>query len=149
MEFDNFEASFTKENRKLKGIILIVLVLTSISTVTILIQKKHYIYKGGEIFEERPLAEEICRRGFLSLASGEPNSHVVTKGIIELVEKNPFTLKVDKILKLYSSRVETCKIVLKSEGNLLSFKIGLAKNDSFPFYYKLVQLDEIAVKGAK
>jgi hypothetical protein len=149
MEFENFEASFKKENRILKIIILIILVLTSISTVSILMQRKYFLYKGAEIFEERPLSEEICRAGFVSLASGNPNSHVVADEIINLVEKEPFDLQVDKILKLYSTKLDTCNIILKSAGNLLAFRIGLLKDSSYPFHYKLIQLDEISAKGAK
>lgn len=146
MNFDDFEMSYRKENRKLKLALAITLVITSITTLSVLLQKKYYLYKGKDIFEERPLATEVCRLGFQSLAEGEPNPYVVTDEIINLVSKNPFSLVIDKILKLESLEKGACKIILRSNGKLLAFKVGLAESSFYPFNYKLIQLDELAVK---
>ena len=96
MNFKDFENSFTKENRKLKIALALTLILSIMSSAIILFQQKYFLYKGKEIFEERPLAVEICRAGFMSLAKGEPNPHVVTDEIIELVAKDPFDIQVDQ-----------------------------------------------------
>jgi hypothetical protein len=146
MNFDDFEMSYRKENRKLKLALAITLIITSLTTLSVLLQKKYYLYKGKEIFEERLLASEVCRLGFESLASGEPNTYVVTDEIIKLVNENPFALQVDKIIKLQSLEEGTCKIILKSQGKLVAFKIGLDESTLYPFNYKLIQLDELAVK---
>lgn len=146
MDYDNFETSFMKENKKLKLALAITLIISSISTMSIIFQKKYFIYQGKEIFEERLLAVEVCRLGLTSLAQGEPNSYVITDEIIQLVNKEPFNLHIDKILKLESLEKEACKIILKSKGRLLSFKIGLKASIFYPFYYKLIQLDELAIK---
>jgi hypothetical protein len=138
--------SYRKENRKLKLALAITLIITSLTTLSVLLQKKYYLYKGKEIFEERLLASEVCRLGFESLASGEPNTYVVTDEIIKLVNENPFALQVDKILKLQSLEEGICKIILKSQGKLVAFKIGLDESTLYPFNYKLIQLDELAVK---
>ena len=146
MDYDNFETSFMKENRKLKMALAITLILTSVSTISIIFQKRYYLYKGKEIFEERPLAVEVCRLGFTSLAGGEPNSHVVTNDIIQVVNNEPFRIRIDKILKLQSLEKETCKIIIQSNKSLLAFKIGLKASSFYPFHYKLIQIDELPVK---
>jgi len=146
MNFDDFEMSYRKENRKLKLALAITLIITSLTTLSVLLQKKYYLYKGKEIFEERLLASEVCRLGFESLASGESNTYVVTDEIIKLVNENPFALPIDKILKLQSLEEGTCKIILRSQGKLVAFKIGLDESTLYPFNYKLIQLDELAVK---
>ena len=146
MNFDDFEMSYKKENRKLKLALAITLIITSLTTLSVLLQKRYYLYKGKEIFEERPLAVEICKLGFESLASGEPNPHVVTDEIIKLVNEEAFNLKIDKILKLESVEKGGCKMILKSSGKLLAFKIGLEESFFYPFNYKLIQLDELAVR---
>ncbi|PIP91628.1 MAG: hypothetical protein COW01_01495 [Bdellovibrionales bacterium CG12_big_fil_rev_8_21_14_0_65_38_15] len=143
MNFDNFESSFTKENRKLKIALATTLIVSMLTSTMIFFQQKYFLYKGKDIFEERPLAVEVCRLGFISLAKGEPNPHVVTDEIISLVAKEPFSIQVDNILKLESLEKGACKIILKSNGELLSFKVGLKESDFYPFHYKLIQLDEI------
>jgi len=143
MNFDDFESSFTKENRKLKIALAITLIISMLTSVMIFFQQKYFLYKGKDIFEERPLAVEVCRLGFISLAKGEPNSHVVTDEIINLVVKEPFSIQIDKVLKLESLEKGFCKIILKSNDELLSFKIGLKESVFYPFHYKLIQLDEV------
>ena len=125
MNFNDFENSFTQENKKLKISLAITLIVSMLTCTMIFFQQKYFLYKGKDIFEERPLAVEVCRLGFMSLAKGEPNPHVVTDDIINLVAKEPFTIHIDKVLKLESLERGFCKIILKSNNELLSFKIGL------------------------
>lgn len=146
MNFEEFENSFTKENRALKIALATALIVSAITCIMILFQQRYFLYKGKEIFEKRPLAVEICRLGFISLAKGEPNPHVVTDEIIDLVKKEPFSIEVDKILKLESLAKGVCKIIFKSNDELLSFKIGLEESSFYPFHYKLIQLDEVKAK---
>ncbi|MBL7665289.1 MAG: hypothetical protein JNM93_09155 [Bacteriovoracaceae bacterium] len=146
MSFDDFSSSFVKENRKLKMALAISLIIFSIGTISLLAEKRYYLYQGGEIFDERPLAEEVCRQAFMTLAQGSPNPFVVSSEIIELVNKEPFSLTVDKILQIKSLEIGACKIILKSEGQLLAFKVILEGRDTNPFFYKLTELNEIPPK---
>ncbi len=143
--FDEFKDLFLKENRKLKIIIAIMLVVFGIGTSSILMQKRYFLYKGKEIFEERPLAVEVCRLGFISLIEGEPNPYTVSKGILELVKNEPFNLNLDKILELKSAGLGECKIILKADGRLMAFQIILEGRDENPFFYKLNEMEELAV----
>jgi hypothetical protein len=145
MSFDKFEAHFVTENTKLKLLLVAAICIYAIGICVTIGQKKYYLYRGGAIFEERPLAEEICRLGFDSLASGAPHPYVVSDKIIKLVKQEPFKLAVEKVLSLRSAEKDRCRIVLKSEGRLIAFDILLSANDSNPFHYKVAQLDEIAV----
>lgn len=148
MNFEEFENSFTKENRALKIALATTLIVSMMTCLMIFFQKRYFLYQGKDIFEERPLAVEICRLGFISLATGEPNPHVVTDEIIKLVEKEPFSINVNKILKLESLEKGACKIILKSNHELLSFRIGLEESVFYPFHYKLIQLDETKAQEA-
>ena len=146
MNYDNFEASFTKENKKLKIVLAITILISLAAVVMQFLERRYYLYRGGPIFEERPLAEEICRLAFVGLASGNPNPHVVHDEVIKIAEKDSFEMSVDKIFQVKSLEKGACKIVLKSEGILTAFKIKLLESDSNPFYYKLIQLDETPAK---
>lgn len=142
--FEEFQAAFLKENRKLKIIIGVMIIVFGIGTTSLIMQNKYFLYKGKNIFEERPLAVEVCRLGFMTLVDGEPNHHVVTKGIIDLVKKEPFTITVDKVLQLKSVEAGACKIVFQSDKRLVAFKIVLESSDDFPFFYKLNELVELS-----
>lgn len=146
MSYDNFEASFTKANRNLKIVQSITLLVATVIIAMLFFQKRYYIYKGGPIFEERPLSEEVCRQGFVTIASGTPNPFLVVDEIIEMVKAEPFDVKIDKLLQVVSLEKGACKIVLLSEGKLAAFKITLDGGHSNPFYYKLLQIDEIPAK---
>lgn len=146
MNYDNFEASFTKENKKLKVVLAITILISLTAVMFQFFDRRYFLYRGGTIFEERPLAEEICRLAFVGLAGGTPNPHVIHDEVIKIAEKDNFSITIDKILQVKSLEEGACKIVLKSEGILTAFKIKLQGNDKNPFYYKLIQLDEIPVK---
>ncbi len=142
--YEEFKADFLKENRKLKIIIGVMIIVFGLGTSSLILQNKYFLYKGKDIFEERPLAVEVCRLGFMTLVDGEPNHHVVTKGIIDLVKKEPFTITVDKVLQLKSIEAGACKIVFQSDKKLVAFKIILESSDDFPFFYKLNELVELS-----
>jgi len=146
MNYDNFEASFTKENKKLKIVLAITILISLTAVIFQFFDRRFFLYQGGSIFEERPLAEEICRLAFVGLAGGVPNPHVVHHEVIKIAEKDNFSMTIDKIFQVKSLEVGACKIVLKSEGALTAFKIKLHGSDKNPFYYKLIQLDEVSAK---
>ena len=127
--------------------VLAITILISLTAVIFqFLDRRYFLYRGGAIFEERPLTEEICRLAFVSLAGGTPNPHVIHDEVIKIAEKDNFSITIDKIFQVKSLEEGACKIVLKSEGMLTAFKIKLQGNDKNPFYYKLIQLDEIPAK---
>jgi hypothetical protein len=148
MSFEKFEASFKLENKWLKISLITVTVLLGIITSLIYSSKKYFVYQGKEIFEERLLNVEVCHQGFKSLASSNPNPHLVHEGIIEIVEKDSFNIQVDKFLMVKSTLEGECKIVIKSEGKLLAYNAKLEESLKNPFYYRIIQLDEVvAMEG--
>ncbi len=142
--FEELQAAFIKDNRKLKIIIAILIIVFGVGTSVLLTQRQYFLYQGKEIFEERPLAVEVCRLGLMTLIEGEPNPHVVTKGIIELVSKEPLVLNVEKVLQVKSLESGACKIIVQSNKKLLAFKVILESSDDFPFFYKLNELIELS-----
>lgn len=143
MNFDDFQNQFVKENRKLR-ILIGMSWLIFVAFFTLLVfEKKYFVYRGHPIFEERVLSESVCLVGFKSVLAGAPDPSTVSSGIIEILEKEPFTLAVEKIIALQSIEKGFCKLILENEGNLRSFKIGLSKDEANPFYYKVLSIDEI------
>ena len=143
MSFENFEAKFVKENRFLWIILIGSFVVSSMTLVVITWNERVFIFSGGEIFKERPLVEHICRRGFESIVSGSPHPYFVTDGIIKLLKKDgEFLVTIKEILKLKSTEVGKCKIILKDEKRVRAFTVGVVSNENYPFFYKLYRIDE-------
>lgn len=146
MNFEEFKNEFVRDNKKLKIIIGVGIVIFTIGTAANLLERRYYLYKGGAIFEERPLAEEICKTSFLSIINETPNPHLVETEIINLVKKEPFRMSLEKIYQVKSLEEGACKIVLKADGELFAFKLTLNGKDSNPFYYKLTEIEEVPAK---
>lgn len=146
MSFADFEDQLAKDNRKLKVLFITSFFISVVILALVLTQRTYFIYKGGEIFEERLLSVRVCEKGFMSIIQGEPHPHFVTSGVISLLSEVDFTMSVDRILKLQSLEKGACKIIIESEDELLAFKLTLLKKFYFPFDYKLNQIDELPVK---
>lgn len=146
MSYDNFEAVFIRENKKLKIVLAVTILVSLAALIFQFLDRRYFLYQGGAVFEERPLAEEICRLAFMGLAEGNPNVHLVHDEVIAIAEQESFLVPVDEILQVKSLEEGACKMILKSEGKLTAFKIKLLESDNHPFYYKLIQLDEIPDK---
>ena len=146
MNYEEFKADFMKENKKLKTVLFFAILIFSIGTASSLLSHRYYLYKGKEIFEERPLTEEVCLRSFLSITAGTPNPYLMTKGMFDLVTKEPFLLDVQKIMAVQSLEVGACKLIVKADQKLMAFKILLDQSNDNPFFYKLAQMDELGIQ---
>ncbi len=147
MKYEEFSALFIKQNKWLKVYILVI-TLTLIGMISYLVtQRTYFIYQGGEIFEERLLSEEVCKESFLSIVNGNPHPFFVSTEIMALLKGKLFDVDVEKILYLKSSEEDKCKIIIKGKEKIRAFLITLIKSESFPFFYKLNQIDEIEHRG--
>lgn len=146
MNFDEFRADYVKENRILKIILGASLVIFSVATMISFSSTRYYLYKGKEIFQERLLSEDVCQLGFSTLVEGNPNPFVVSKGMMDLVKRDPFLISVTKYLQVKSLETGACKIILKADGKLLAFKVLMEGSDEHPFYYKISEINELAVE---
>ena len=148
MNFDDFKAHFIKDNRRLWIVLIASISISSITLGLNIWRERYFVFSGGEIFKERPLAEHICKKGFESIVSGEPHSFYVSKGIIDILnQEGAFLVNVKDILKLTSSEKNKCKLIIKDKLGIRTFMIGLISNDEFPFFYKINQIDELEIKG--
>lgn len=146
MAYEEFQATFIKENKKLRLILCVSIILFASIILLMIFEKRYFVYQGSAIFEERVLAEKVCLDGFKSISSGDSDSSLVSNGILNIIKKEPFLLAIDKVLVLKSQEKNFCKLVIESKKELLAFKIGLDESESNPFYYKVLSIDEIKPK---
>mgnify|MGYP006446957749 CR=1 FL=1 len=146
MSFQDFESKLMKQNKYIMflsaGSILFFALILSLLVGS----KNYFIYRGGDFFKERLLAKQVCKESFDSITEGEPNPLLVSDGILDILEEKPFDVKVSKYLKVNSLDTGACKVILDSEGELLSFKVTMLEDAGFPFYYKLNQIDELPIE---
>ncbi len=145
-DFSKFEASFVNQNKILWATLGASLFISSLTLFFVLSSQRYFIVSNGKIFKERLLTEDICLESFYSMASGSPNAHLISDGIMEILERESFELKIDQVLKVSSIEVGKCKIIIKSSGVLRSFVVALIEDKSFPFSFKLNQLDEVELR---
>jgi len=149
MNFSDYEAKLKVENRWMK--IFVTACLLALTSLLVMMwgEKRYYVYKGQEVFEERILSTEICRLAILSVLRGDPNADLVLAELKTILDKDPYTLQVEKVLALKSTELHQCKMVLRAEGKVHGLKLTLIENDDYPFFYKLAQIDEVSVDKEK
>lgn len=146
MKIDDFKSEFIKDNRKLRALIGMSWLIFCGIFILLVFEKKYFIYQGHPILKERVLSEAICLNGFKSIARGEPDSSIVSPGILSILKQNPFIVEIDEIIALKSIDKGFCKLIFRSGPNLRSFKIGLSEDDSNTFYYMVLSIDELSPK---
>lgn len=102
------------------------------------------MYQGGPVFKEEALIEDVCLSALKGIAKDNPNVHEVTSEIIKLIEKEPFSMDIQKVYQVISLKNNACKVVLQADGKLQAFKVIMKANESFPFHYKLSEIVELA-----
>jgi hypothetical protein len=147
MSYENFQAVFMKENRKLRIMMGISSLFFLLILVLMIFEKKYFVYQGHPVFEERILAESVCLEGFKSIIGGEPDKSLVSSGVLKILKNDPFELELTKLLEIKSMDQGACKLIIKSGKRLMAFMIGLEQSEDNPFFYKLLSIDELAVKG--
>ncbi len=145
MNYQDFEASFMRENRILKIGLAIGLVLLVALLVITRGQKAYFIYQGGEIFKENLLLVDICKEGFESIAKKNPQAFFVTDGIIAVLKSEPFEIEDHEISYLKSVDPTHCRLILKSLSGSRSFLLELKEDKSFPFAFKVSGIKETEV----
>lgn len=143
MNFDEHEARFVTKNKHLLGMLIASLLFSGVSAFMLVTKERYFVFSSGEVFKERVLAEQVCLESFKSIVSNDPNSQVISEAILEILEKSPFLLDLEIVLKLKSLETGKCQIIVKSNKRVHSFLIELIESDDFPFFYKLNAIDEV------
>lgn len=143
MSYDQFEAKIMKRNTLQMWMIGGAILIFGLAFFALASQRAVFVYRGGELFKERMLAERVCKESFLSITNGKPNPHLVSSGIRRILKTQNFDVKVNEILKVDSIEKGACRIILESAEGLLAFKVTLLEGRRFPFHYKLNQIDEL------
>ncbi len=142
MKLETFESSIQKELRLLRFIIVYSAIGFSLLMGLILYSKNSYFFDKGEVFKERPMASFVCHEAFMSILNKTPNSKLITEEIMTALKKDGFQVSADEILLLQVIEENKCRIIVKGDTHLRSFKIDLISDKKNPFYYKISEIIE-------
>lgn len=145
MNYQDFEASFMRENKILKvGLVVTLVMLLALLLIT-RSQRAYFIYQGGEIFKSNLLLVDICKEGFESIARKDPHPFFVTDGIISILKREPFEIEDHELSYLKSVDETHCRIIAKTLSGSRSFLLELKEDVSFPFAFKVSGIKETEV----
>ncbi|MEI8348015.1 MAG: hypothetical protein WCG27_11150 [Pseudomonadota bacterium] len=147
MKYDEFLPVIVKDNRRLKIHQGLSTIIFAACLIFILAQRRYFIYAGGEIFKENLTVVDICRESFGRVLHKTQHSYFVSDGIMEILKKEPFAVEDGEIQKLWPLDDKRCQAIVKEKNTLRSFTLTLDSGPSYPFFYKLAQVDEKEITG--
>ena len=89
--------------------------------ILMIFEKRYFVYQGHQIFEERILAEKVCLEGFDSIVNGQPDSSIVSAGVISILKTDSFEIDYTKVLKLNSIERDFCQLIVTTGESILAF----------------------------
>ncbi len=145
MKYETFEALFIKQNKQLR-IVLAIAVLLLISILFFIVtDKKYFVLKNSSLVDARPLLTWACEEAFISTAKGKPIPDLISDSILNELKKSEFKVSVDEVISSIEFKKDTCRLIVKSDGRIRSFLISFESNKDFAFFYKLSEITETEV----
>jgi len=142
MKFETFEAEFVRQNKQLKLILAVsIILLTSILALQVS-DKKYFVLKNSNLVATRPLLTWACEAAFQSITRGLPEKDLIEDSIINELKRTSFKVSSDEVLSVLALQDNLCRIIVKGEGTIRSFLVNFKTNPQYPFYYKLSEINE-------
>lgn len=143
MKYETFEAEFIKQNKQLRLVLGVVALLLGLILFFIITDKKYFVLKNSKLVSDRPLLSWACEESFQSITKRKPEKDLIDETILNELKKNSFNVSADEVLSVLAIKNDLCRIIVKGDGKVRSFLINFKSNSSFPFFYKLSEINEI------
>lgn len=145
MKYETFEAQFISQNIKLRLILGVSIFLMVINTSILLLDKKYFILKNSKLVNSRPLLTWACEEAFVSISKKTPFKDLIEDSILNELKKNEFKVNAEEVLSVLSLKENVCRIIVKGEGKVRSFLVNFKTDSSYPFYFKLSEINETEI----
>ena len=149
MKYETFEAEFIKQNKQLRLVLGVVALLLGLILFFIITDKKYFVLKNSKLISDRPLLSWACEESFQSITKRKPEKDLIDETILNELKKNSFNVSADEVLSVLALKDDLCRIIVKGDGKVRSFLINFMPNSSFPFYYKLTEINEIELNQSE
>lgn len=149
MKYETFEAEFIKQNKQLRLVLGVVALLLGLILFFIITDKKYFVLKNSKLVSDRPLLTWACEESFQSITKRKPEKDLIDETILNELKKNSFNVSTDEVLSVLAIKNDLCRIIVKGDGKVRSFLINFKSNSSFPFFYKLSEINEIELNQSE
>ena len=142
MKYETFEAEFIKQNKQLRLVLGVAILLMISILFFIITDKKYFALKNSKLVSNRPLLTWVCQESFESIAKGIPHKDLISDSILSEISKGDFKVSVDETLSALEIKENLCRIIVKGDGKVRSFLVSFKNSSDYPFYYKLSEITE-------
>lgn len=149
MKFETFEAEFVKQNKQLRIVLGISVTFMVLNLTLVLSDKKYFVLKNSNLVSDRPLLTWVCEEAFTSITKKTPIKDLTEVTILNELSRSEFKVNSEEVLSVLAVKDDLCRIIVKGEGKVRSFLVNFNKSSSYPFYYKLSEINETEVTNSE
>lgn len=145
MKFETFEAEFVKQNKQLRIVLGISIILMAMNLTFVLADKKYFVLKNSKLVSDRPLLTWVCEEAFINITKKTPIKDITEGNILNELARSEFKVSSDEVLSVLAVKDDLCRIIVKGDGKVRSFLVNFNKNPNYPFFYKLSEINETEI----
>lgn len=143
LKYEDLESALLKQNRLLKLHLATVSLIMGLLCLMVWTQRLFFTFEAGPLMKERALLEDVCKEAFKEIKDKQMSAHVIHSELISLIEKEEFKWSEAEVLRVASPTPSHCHLVFKIAGKLHSFNLVFDGNDANPFFYRLIEINEL------
>jgi hypothetical protein len=144
--FDEFKASFEKQNLILKISMLLIVGLLTACLFMINANKTLFLKINSEYLTKEMPMKDICFFSIKTIVDKKLSTSFITGQIKEYFKENRrVAINASKIYDPIVLSENKCKVIINDHDKLKAFVLTLEKNASNPFLFKTVDINEVVI----
>ena len=142
--FLDLEAEFEKRNKLILTVSMIIILIQSTVIYIIYANKQVYLLSEEKFLTTSISKKALCRYAMQSIASKEYSISLLTKKIINELNKVKYSVHIINVLEVIA-KDKYCKVLVEGAKGIRAFKLSIIENESFVFARKINDLNEYSL----
>lgn len=144
--FEDFKATFEKQNFILKISILVIVGLLSACLFMINANKTMFLKLNSEYLTKEMPMKDICYFSIKTIVDKKLSTSFISSQIKDYFKENrKVAIDASKIYDPIVLSVNKCKVIINDQDKLKAFILTMEKNVSNPFLFKTVDINEVVI----
>lgn len=144
--FEDFKASFEKQNFILKISILVIVGLLSACLFMINANKTMFLKLNSEYLTKEMPMKDICYFSIKTIVDKKLSTSFISSQIKDYFKENrKVAINASKIYDPIVLSENKCKVIVNDQDKLKAFILTMEKNVSNPFLFKTVDINEVVI----
>jgi hypothetical protein len=144
--FEDFKASFEKQNFILKISILVIVGLLSACLFMINANKTMFLKLNSEYLTKEMSMKDICYFSIITIVDKKLSTSFISSQIKDYFKENrKVAINASKIYDPIVLSENKCKVIINDQDKLKAFILTMEKNVSNPFLFKTVDINEVVI----